>query len=151
MTRPGITRQRRGRGFSYRGPDSSPITDPVTLARIKDLAIPPAWKDVWICPDSRGHIQSVGTDAAGRRQYRYHAAWQAQRDEEKHDRLLEFGAVLPKLRDVIGRRLDGSGLTRDRVLAGALRLIDLGFFRSGGEEYATRTAPTGSRPCCGSM
>jgi len=136
LTAPGITRRRRGRGFSYLGPDSSPVSDPATLARIKNLVIPPAWRDVWICPDSRGHIQAAGTDAAGRRQYRYHDAWQEQRDQAKHARMIEFGAALPKLREAVDSRLDGRGLTRDRVLAGAVRLIDLGFFRTGSEEYA---------------
>jgi DNA topoisomerase IB len=137
LTKPGITRQRRGRGFSYRGPGGGRLADPSDLARIRELVIPPAWTDVWISPDPRGHIQALGTDAAGRRQYRYHDDWRAQRDRVKHDRMLEFGEVLPKLRETIDSRLDHKGLTRDRVLAGAVRMIDLGFFRSGGEEYAT--------------
>jgi DNA topoisomerase IB len=136
LSEPGITRRRRGKGFSYRGPDSAPVADPAVLARIKGLAVPPAWKDVWICPDSRGHIQAVGTDSAGRRQYLYHDAWRAERDQDKHDRMLEFGAALPRLRRMVDQHLDERGLCRNRVLAAAVRLIDLGFFRSGGEEYA---------------
>jgi len=112
------------------------IKDLRTLARIKALVIPPAWEDVWICADPQGHIQAIGTDAAGRRQYRYHDLWREQRDQEKHDRVLEFGAALPRIREVVCRHLEGRGLTRDRVLAAAIRLIDLGFFRPGGEEYA---------------
>jgi DNA topoisomerase IB len=112
------------------------VRDPGTIARIRALVIPPAWEDVWICADPLGHIQAVGTDAAGRRQYRYHDLWREQRDQEKHDRVLEFGAALPHIRTVLQRHLQGHGLTRDRVLAAALKLIDLGFFRPGGEEYA---------------
>ena len=132
----GIRRRRRGRGFSYLGPDTAVIKSPRTLARIRALVIPPAWEDVWICVDPQGHIQAIGTDAAGRRQYRYHDLWREQRDQDKHDRVREFGAVLPRIREVICRHLEGRGLTRDRVLAAAIRLIDLGFFRPGGEEYA---------------
>jgi DNA topoisomerase IB len=132
----GIRRRRCGRGFSYLGPDTAVIKDPRTLARIKALVIPPAWEDVWICVDPQGHIQAIGTDAAGRRQYRYHDLWREQRDQDKHDRVREFGAVLPWIREVICRHLDGQDLTRDRVLAAAIRLIDLGFFRPGGEEHA---------------
>jgi DNA topoisomerase IB len=132
----GIRRRRRGRGFSYLGPDSAVISDPEILARIKSLVIPPAWDDVWICADPLGHIQAIGTDAAGRRQYRYHDLWREQRDHDKHDRVRQFGAALPRMREVIAGHMDARGLGRDRVLAAAIRLIDLGFFRSGGEEYA---------------
>jgi len=113
------------------------------MARIRALVIPPAWEDVWICADPRGHIQAVGTDSAGRRQYRYHDLWREQRDQDKHDRMREFGAALPQLRAVVGRHLDGRGLTRDRVLAAAVRLIELGFFRPGGEEYAAENGTFG--------
>jgi DNA topoisomerase IB len=112
------------------------IKDPRTLARVKALVIPPAWEDVWICPDPNGHIQAVGTDAAGRRQYRYHDLWREQRDREKHDRVLEFGAALPRVRKTVESHLSRPDLGRERVLAAAIRLIDLGFFRSGSEEYA---------------
>lgn len=119
------------------------MRDPDTLARIQALMIPPAWQDVWICADPAGHIQAVGTDAAGRRQYRYHDLWRARRDQEKHDRMLEFGAALPRLRQVIRRHLGARGLVRERVLAAAIQLIDLGFFRSGGEEYAAENGSLG--------
>jgi DNA topoisomerase IB len=139
----GIRRQRRGRGFSYLGLDAAVIKDPRTLARIRALVIPPAWEDVWICADPQGHIQAIGTDAAGRRQYRYHDLWREQRDQDKHDRVRDFGAALPRIREVIGQHLQGRGLTRDRVLAAAIRLIDLGFFRPGGEEYADENGTFG--------
>ena len=138
----GIRRRRCGRGFRYLGPDG-PVTDPLTLDRIRALVIPPAWRDVWICADPRGHIQAVGTDSAGRRQYRYHDLWREQRDRDKHDRIRELGAVLPQLRAVADRHLTGRGLTRDRVLAAAVRLIELGFFRPGGEEYAAENGTFG--------
>lgn len=139
----GIRRRRRGRGFSYRGPDAAAIKDPQILARINSLVIPPAWQDVWICADPQGHIQAVGTDAAGRRQYRYHDRWREQRDQAKHDRVRQFGAVLPAIREKVCHHLDARGLTRDRVLATAIRLIDLGFFRAGGEEYAEQNGSFG--------
>jgi DNA topoisomerase IB len=136
LTSPGIRRRRCGRGFRYFAPDGNPLADAAALARIKALVIPPAWEDVWICPGQDGHIQAVGTDVAGRRQYRYHDEWREQRDREKFDRMLEFGRALPRVRTVVERDLRGRGLSRERVLAAAVRLIDLGFFRSGGDEYA---------------
>jgi DNA topoisomerase IB len=139
----GIRRRRCGRGFRFVRPDGRSVRDVATLARIRSLVIPPAWEDVWICADPLGHIQAVGTDAAGRRQYRYHDRWREERDQEKHDRVLEFGAALPYIRAVLRRHLQGRGLTRDRVLAAALRLIDLGFFRPGGEEYAAENGSFG--------
>jgi len=139
----GIRRRRCGRGFSYLGTDAAVIKDPQTLTRIRSLVIPPAWEDVWICVDPLGHIQAVGTDAAGRRQYRYHDLWREQRDQAKHDRVRDFGAALPRIREVVCRHLEGRGLTRDRVLAAAIRLIDLGFFRPGGEEYAEENGTFG--------
>jgi DNA topoisomerase IB len=132
----GIRRRRCGRGFRYFAADGTPLADAAALARIKALVIPPAWEDVWICPREDGHIQAVGTDVAGRRQYRYHDEWRVQRDREKFDRMLEFGRALPHVRTVIEDHLRGSELSRARVLAAAVRLIDLGFFRSGGDEYA---------------
>jgi DNA topoisomerase IB len=144
ITGPGILRRRRGRGFSYLGPDGGPVTGTETLSRIKALVIPPAWEGVWICPDPNGHIQAVGTDAAGRRQYRYHDRWRELRDREKFDRMLEFGRILPKIRVVVDRHLDGPAtLSRERVLAAAIRLIDLGFFRPGGDEYAAENGSYG--------
>jgi DNA topoisomerase IB len=140
---PGIRRRRRGRGFRYLMPDGTALADAGTLARIRALVIPPAWEDVWICPDPGGHVQAVGTDVAGRRQYVYHHLWREQRDQEKFDRVLEFGRTLPRIRAVTGHHLRGPGLTRDRVLAAAVRLIDLGFFRPGGEEYAAENGTFG--------
>ncbi len=138
----GIQRRRCGRGFRYLASDA-PVTDPRTLARIRALVIPPAWEDVWICVDPLGHIQAVGTDSAGRRQYLYHSRWRKQRDREKHDRVLGLGTALPQVREVVDHHLDGRGLTRDRVLAAAVRLIELGFFRPGGEEYAEENGTFG--------
>ncbi len=133
---PGLRRVRRGKGFSYYDPDGAPITDAETLDRIKNLVIPPAWKKVWICAHPNGHIQAVGTDAAGRRQYLYHQKWQKERNEEKFDRALHMSAGLPDMRQQIAADLRGRGLTRDRVIALALQLLDLGYFRSGSEQYA---------------
>jgi DNA topoisomerase IB len=139
----GIRRRRCGRGFTYLGPDAVTLKDQRTLARIKALVIPPAWQDVWICVDPQGHIQAVGIDAAGRRQYRYHDSWRQQRDQDKHDRVQHFGAALPGIRTTVDQDLDARGLGRERVLAAAIRLIDLGFFRSGGEEYAEQNGTFG--------
>ena len=136
VSKPGIARKRRGKGFSYYGPEGEPVSDPETLQRIRDLVIPPAWKKVWISPYPNGHIQAVGTDAAGRRQYLYHVAWQQERSEEKFDRVLELSKELPAWREQIARDLAGRGLARDRVLALALYLLDRGYFRAGGDRYA---------------
>ncbi|MCW2562859.1 MAG: topoisomerase [Mycobacterium sp.] len=133
---PGIRRVRRGRGFSYQNPDGAPVTDAATLQRIKDLVIPPAWRNVWICVYPNGHIQAVGDDAAGRRQYLYHQKWQQERNEEKFDRVLEMSAVLPDMRRRIAADLRRRNLDRDRVVALALHILDLGYFRAGGEQYA---------------
>ncbi len=135
--KPGYTRRRRGRSFSYHDRTGAVITDPDELERIRGLAIPPAWRDVWISPDPRGHIQAVGTDAAGRRQYRYHDVWRAQRDAAKFDHVLEVGGCLPKVREIVGGHLRERGLSRNRVMATAVRLLDVGCFRIGGEEYAS--------------
>ncbi len=133
---PGITRVRRGRGFGYLTSQGAKVVDPVVRQRIADLVIPPAWEDVWICSHPRGHIQAVGTDAAGRRQYRYHDEWRVQRDAEKHTRVLTFAQRLPRARERVAEHLAERGMTRRRVLAAAFRLLDLGFFRVGGETYA---------------
>jgi DNA topoisomerase IB len=135
-TEPGCTRRRRGRGWSFYDCSGEPITDPVEIARIKALVIPPAWQDVWICPDADGHIQAIGIDAAGRKQYRYHEDWRRRRDAEKFDRVLTLGAALPDARRKLVRRLQAKGLGRDRVLAAGVRMLDVGVFRPGGEEYA---------------
>jgi DNA topoisomerase IB len=143
LTADGIRRRRCGKGFCYYAADGTRLTDPETLNRVRALVIPPAWEDVWISPQPDGHIQAVGTDAAGRRQYRYHDLWRAERDKAKHDRVLEFGRVLPRVREVVDRHLKGDELSRNRVLATAVRLIDLGFFRVGGEEYAAENGTFG--------
>lgn len=132
---PGITRRRRGRHFSYHDARGRRIRDRETLRRVKALAIPPVWTDVWICADPAGHIQAVGTDAAGRRQYRYHDAWRRQQDEAKFDRVLDLAEHLDAFRERVSAHLAGRGLTRLRVLAAAARMLDVGFFRVGGEEY----------------
>ncbi len=141
--RPGIRRRRRGKGFVYEGPRGGRVSDDATLERIHALSIPPAWEDVWISPDARGHLQAVGTDAAGRRQYLYHERWRAQRDRAKHERMTRFARKLPGLREQVGRDLDGGGFTRDRVLATAARLLDRAFFRVGGESYADQNGSYG--------
>jgi DNA topoisomerase-1 len=133
---PGIARRRAGRGFVYVDACGQRVTDPDVLARIRALAIPPAWTDVWICADAMGHIQAVGTDAKGRRQYRYHDRWRERRDREKFEHMLEFAAVLPRIRKVTAKHLALDGLPRQRVLGCAVRLLDLGFFRVGTEGYA---------------
>src|ERR1700722_1732421 len=133
---PGLTRRRRGRGFSYTTGGGQPVTDPEVLDRIRRLAVPPAWVDVWICPWPNGHIQAMGTDAAGRRQYRYHDDWRKRRDSEKYERALEFGRALPSLRKTLVKDLAEPGLGKRRVLATGVRLIDIGCFRVGSKEYA---------------
>jgi DNA topoisomerase I len=140
---PGIRRVRRGRGFAYVQPDGTRVTDADVLQRISDLAIPPAWQDVWICPLPQGHIQATGTDVAGRRQYRYHDAWRTARDREKHERMLEFAARLPGARERMLEDLRRPDLDRQRALAAAARLLDLGFFRIGSEEYAEKNESYG--------
>jgi DNA topoisomerase IB len=133
---PGITRRRRGRGFDFLDPDGERVDDAETLARIRELVIPPAWKDVWICMHPRGHLQATGVDAAGRKQYLYHPAWRARRDQLKFDEMLDFAAALPRLRRAVKRDLAAGGLGREQVLACAVRLLDLGMFRIGSEDYA---------------
>jgi DNA topoisomerase IB len=112
------------------------VEDPETLARIEELVIPPAWRDVWICPHANGHIQATGYDDAGRKQYLYHQRWREHRDREKFESVLELAAELPRARRRLKRDLRRRGLARERVLACAVRLLDLGFFRIGGEQYA---------------
>jgi DNA topoisomerase-1 len=134
---PGIRRRRRGRGFSYVDHRGNRVDEPEVLQRIAELAIPPAWEDVWICPYPNGHLQATGTDAAGRKQYRYHDAWRARRDSEKFDDMVRFARVLPKLRRRVERDLgDCAQLHRRCVLAASVRLLEVGFFRIGSEEYA---------------
>jgi DNA topoisomerase I len=142
-TKPGIARVRRGRGFSYRGPQGDRVDDPQTLARIGQLAVPPAWSEVWISTDPLGHIQATGIDAAGRKQYRYHDAWRARRDAAKFDAMVDFAHALPRLRRRVASDLAGDGLDRDRMAACAVRLLDLGFFRIGSEDYAEQNGTYG--------
>jgi DNA topoisomerase-1 len=140
---PGLRRRRFGRGFGYIDERGRRIADAAVIDRIKALAIPPAWTDVWICPDPRGHIQACGLDARGRRQYRYHDEWRAQQDRDKHDRMLELARALPRLRRRLRRDLTTDGLGRDRVLACAVRLLELGLFRVGGEPYVEENGSYG--------
>ena len=132
---PGIVRRRQGRGFSYLQ-DGERVVDPLVLDRIRGLVIPPAWREVWICPWPHGHIQAVGSDEKGRRQYLYHPRWREQRDLAKHERILEVAARLPRARRTVEAHLQAEGMPRERALATAFRLLDLGFFRVGGEAYA---------------
>jgi len=132
----GIGRRRRGSGFSYLDPEGGRVADEDTLERIRRLAIPPAWREVWICSDPYGHIQATGVDEAGRKQYLYHERWQLRAAQRKFESMREFAAVLPKLRRAVKRDLAREGMPRERALACAVRLLDLGFFRIGGEEYA---------------
>ena len=134
--RPGITRHRVGKGFSYRRPDGDRIKDRTVLRRIRSLAIPPAWTDVWICTDPAGHLQATGRDARGRKQYRYHPAWTRGRDDLKFERLLDVARVLPRIRERCDADLARPGLSREKVLAAVVRLLELTLIRVGNEEYA---------------
>jgi DNA topoisomerase IB len=133
---PGVARRRRGRGFAYVDENGHRIDDPETVERIRELAIPPAWEEVWICSDPLGHIQATGLDARGRKQYRYHDRWRLRRDREKFDSMVDFARALPRLRERVERDLRRRKLSRERVLACAVRLLDRGFFRIGSEDYA---------------
>lgn len=134
--RPGIVRERHGDGFRYRKADGTPVTDEATLARIRALAIPPAYTDVWICPTANGHIQATGRDARGRKQYRYHAKWRAVRDETKFERLLALAGALPRIRARLAQDLARPGLSRERVLATVVQLMERTAIRVGNDEYA---------------
>ncbi len=140
---PGIRRVRRGRGFSYEEESGERIEDREVLDRIGDLAIPPAWQDVWICSHPRGHIQATGQDARGRKQYLYHPDWRANRDREKFAGMERFAKALPAMRERTGADLARRGLVRERVLACSVRLLDLGFFRIGSERYAAENETFG--------
>lgn len=135
-TRPGIRRKRASKGFSYTGLDGKPIRDQETLERIRSLGIPPAWTDVWISPNPRGHLQATGRDARGRKQYRYHERWRAYRDETKFHRMIAFGEALPAIRSTVDRDLSLRCLSREKVLATAVRVLDETAIRVGNEEYA---------------
>ncbi len=133
---PGIQRKRSGKGFRYVDAQGSPIRDRETLARIKSLVIPPAWKDVWICANPRGHLQATGRDARGRKQSRYHPRWRAVRDETKYERMLLFGATLPDMRRHIEQDLALPGMPRRKVLATVAQLMETTLIRVGNVEYA---------------
>jgi DNA topoisomerase I len=133
---PGIRRAREGEGFAYFRPDGTPVTDDKTLHRIRALAIPPAWTEVWICPDPRGHIQATGRDARRRKQYRYHAEWREARDQDKYGRMAAFARALPKIRRRVARDTERQGLPREKVLATVVRLLETTMIRVGNEEYA---------------
>src|SRR5207248_1420419 len=132
---PGIRRKRAGKAFSYLGSDGGLVRDKEVIRRIKRLAIPPAWTDVWICPDPRGHLQATGRDARGRKQYRYHARWREVRDAVKYDRMLAFAAALPKIREHTDRDLERPGMPLEKVLAAVVRLLEETRIRVGNEEY----------------
>jgi DNA topoisomerase-1 len=133
---PGIRRVRRGSGFSYVDPHGHPIANGEDVARIRSLAVPPAWTDVWIAPDGRAHLQATGRDARGRKQYRYHPKWRAYRDETKYERMLEFAAALPAIRRRVAKDLRAPGLPREKVLAVVVALLDRTHVRIGNPEYA---------------
>ena len=135
---PGYTRRRAGRGWAYLDQDRNLITDRALRRRIDALVIPPAWRDVWITPFANGHLQAVGTDDAGRRQYLYHPDWSANRGRVKFARVLELGEALPKARTIVTEQLSESTLSRERVLATAFRMLDRGHFRIGNEAYADK-------------
>src|SRR3954470_16324789 len=133
---PGISRRRHGKGFAYLDGEGAQIRDAEVLQRINELVIPPAWKDVWICPYPGGHIQATGSDDRGRKQYLYHQRWRERRDQEKFDDMVVFARALPALRERVAADLKGGDLDRDHVLGCAVRLLDRGFFRIGSEDYA---------------
>ena len=133
---PGYTRKAKGDDFEYFDSEGKPIRDENRLLRIRRLAIPPAYKKVWICPSPNGHIQATGRDARGRKQYRYHERWREARDENKYDRMLVFGKALPKIRRRVNKDLARSGLPRNKVLATVVQLLERTFIRVGNEEYA---------------
>ena len=135
-TGPGITRKRKGSGFVFVGPNGRKVTDPDTLLRIRALVIPPAWEEVWICPDERGHIQAVGRDQRGRKQYRYHPRWREVRDETKYEKMIAFVHALPRIRARVARDLARPALPREKVLATVVRLFVTTLFRVGNDEYA---------------
>jgi len=142
-TKPGIQRKRSGKGFRYIDPEGKPVRDKETLARIKSLVIPPAWTGVWICPNPKGHLQVTGRDAKGRKQSRYHPRWREVRDETKYERMMLFGAALPKIRERVEQDLAMPGLPRPKVLAAIVRLMETTLIRVGNEEYARQNKSYG--------
>jgi DNA topoisomerase-1 len=141
--KPGITRHRSGPSFSYRGPDGKLIRDAETRGRIRRIAVPPAWEEVWICPDPDGHIQAVGRDARGRKQYRYHPRWRAVRDEAKFDRMAAFAQKLPAIRARVEADLASPAMSREKVLATVVRLLERTLIRVGNDEYAKENSSYG--------
>jgi len=135
-SQPGIHRRRRGTGFGYMDPDGKPVRDKDTLFRIRSLVIPPAWRDVWICTNPKGHLQCTGRDARGRKQSRYHPRWREVRDETKYERMMIFGAALPGIREQVEHDLSRSGMPREKILAAIVRLMEVTLIRVGNEEYA---------------
>lgn len=135
-SRPGFTRQRKGRGFTYRDVDGATISDREVLERIRSLAVPPAWTDVWICPWPNGHLQATGRDAKGRKQYRYHPRWHSDRGAENFGRMVAFAKALPRIRRRCERDLGRRGLPREKVLAAVVRLLEMTLIRVGNDEYA---------------
>ncbi len=140
---PGLTRHRAGRGFTYRDAQGKTVRDRATRERIARLVIPPAWKDVWICPLENGHLQATGRDARGRKQYRYHADWSAFRDSTKYDKMIAFGRALPAIRRRVKRDMKGPGLSRTKVLAAVVRLLETTLIRVGNDEYARENSSYG--------
>jgi DNA topoisomerase I len=141
--RPGWTRRRSGKGFVYVDENGVRIGDPEQIERLRALVVPPAWRDVWLCPYPNGHIQAIGTDDRGRRQYLYHEQWRKLRGREKHARVIDFARRLPAARQRVSEDLTLPGMPRERALATAFRLLDLGFFRVGGESYAEENGSFG--------
>ncbi len=142
-TKPGITRKGGGKTFRYFLPSGAALRDPEVLRRIRSLAIPPAWTEVWICPNDNGHIQAVGRDARGRKQYRYHPSWREVRDESKYERVLAFGEMLPRIRRRVSADLRKRGMSREKVLATVVRLLETTLIRVGNDEYAEQNGSYG--------
>ncbi len=133
---PGIRRRKSGKGFSFLDPQGKTVKDPKVVERIRKLAIPPAWTDVWICPRANGHLQATGRDARGRKQYRYHAEWRSVRDETKFGRMIAFGEILPRIRERVDQDLSLRGLPREKVVAAVVKLLETTLIRVGNPEYA---------------
>jgi len=140
---PGILRRRAGKGFAYRLPGGGPVRDTAVLKRIRALAIPPAWTQVWICPRADGHIQATGRDARGRKQYRYHPRWRAVRDAVKYDHMLDFARALPGIRTRVKADMARPGLPREKVLATVVHLLDTTLIRVGNDDYAKQNRSYG--------
>lgn len=132
----GFARRRRGKAFTYVRPDGKPLRDTNAIARIRALAIPPAWREVWICPHSNGHVQATGRDGRGRKQYRYHPKWREAQDQNKYERVIAFAKTLPKIRRAVARDLKKRGLKREKVLAACVKLLETTLIRVGNDEYA---------------